>query len=84
MFLLLTLNIFHFFCAVSIVDFEKGNVSWVRDSSRFSNHGIVNPAGIYRFEVNVEILEQGVKCYSVTVLQFVETYFITEYNWENI
>ena len=29
MFLLLTLNIFHTFSGVSIVDFEQGNVNWV-------------------------------------------------------
>ena len=36
-FLLLTLNIFHFF-SVSIVDFERVNVGWVRKESQ--NHAI--------------------------------------------
>ena len=37
-FLLLTLNIFHIIFSVSVVDFERVNVAWVRKESQ--NHTI--------------------------------------------
>ena len=48
MFLLLTLNIFHTFSSVSIVDFEQANVSWICKILPFyfvGNHSLLNFTG---------------------------------------